>query len=1052
MLESGGEKTQPVPQKQRKNACMAVLPLTIVIAVGGCVGEMGFDGIIGGGHMINNAYAEESVLLVTNETAKLLARDGAVDDRLGRSVSVYGNTAVIGAILDDDNGPDSGSAYVFEKNSTGHWMQKQKLLASDGEADDHLGYSVSVYNNTAVIGAVNNDDNGPDSGSAYVFEKNSTGHWMQKQKLLASDGEANDHLGYSVSVYNNTAVIGAVNNDDNGTSSGSAYVFEKNSTGHWTQKQKLLADDAAIGDWFGNSISVYNNTAVIGAVHNDTDFVGDSGSAYVFEKNSTGHWTQKQKLLLSDGVRNDRFGRSVSVYNNTAVIGASGDDGSGSAYVFEKNSGNWTQKQKLLASDGAIKDRFGQSVSVYNNTAVIGAFRDDYDDDDVNENSGSAYVFEKNSTGHWMQKQKLLASDGEANDLFGRSVSVYGNTAVIGAVRDYDNGPYSGSAYVFEKNSGNWTQKQKLLASDGAVGDQFGYSVSVYSNIAVIGAYNDDDNGPDSGSAYVFEKNSGNWTQKQKLLASDGEADEYFGYSVSVYGNTAVIGAYNDDDNGTSSGSAYVFEKNSTSGNWTQKKLLASDGEANDHLGYSVSVYGNTAVIGAYNDDDNGSSSGSAYVFEKNSTSGNWTQKKLLASDGEADEYFGYSVSVYGNTAVIGAYNDDDNGTSSGSAYVFEKNSTSGNWTQKKLLASDGEADDQFGRSVSVYGNTAVIGASGDNGSGSAYVFEKNSTSGDWTQKKLLASDGTADDRFGRSVSVYGNTAVIGAYYDDDDGTSSGSAYVFEKNSTGHWTQKQKLLASDGEAYVHLGYSVSVYSNTAVIGAYNDDDNGPYSGSAYVFTISANQTPTAHAGDDQTVNEGDDVTLDGTGSADPNGDTITYLWSQNENNAFEVTLFSSTSASPTFTAPTVTSDQTLTFSLTVNDGAVDSTPDTVDITIQNTINESPTADAGADQTVNEGASVTLDGTGSADPNGDTITYLWSQNENNAFEVTLFSSTSASPTFTAPTVTSEHYHPHILLKVNDGAVDSTPDTVIVTILDKPTATVVTQPDPNRTRRR
>ena len=221
-----------------------------------------------------------------------------------------------------------------------------------------------------------------------------------------------------------------------------------------------------------------------------------------------------------------------------------------------------------------------------------------------------------------------------------------------------------------------------------------------------------------------------------------------------------------------------------------------------------------------------------------------------------------------------------------------------------------------------------------------------------------------------------------------------------------------------------------------------------------------NESPTADAGDDQTVNEGASVTLDGTGSADPNGDTITYLWSPpqqsllNENNAFEVTLSSSTSASPTFTAPTVTSEQILTFSLTVNDGAVDSTPDTVIVTILDTDgngvpNRTPTAHAGDDQTVNEGASVTLDGTGSADPNGDTITYLWSQNENNAFEVTLSSSTSASPTFTAPTVTSEQILT-FSLTVNDGAVDSTPDTVIVTILD--TDGNRSQPDPNRTRRR
>ena len=192
-----------------------------------------------------------------------------------------------------------------------------------------------------------------------------------------------------------------------------------------------------------------------------------------------------------------------------------------------------------------------------------------------------------------------------------------------------------------------------------------------------------------------------------------------------------------------------------------------------------------------------------------------------------------------------------------------------------------------------------------------------------------------------------------------------------------------------------------------------------------------NESPTANAGDDQTVSEGDNVTLDGTGSADPNGDTLTYAWSQTKGPT--VTLSSSTLVSPTFDAPTVTSEQTLTFSLVVTDdlGADSANNATVDITIQNTINESPTANAGDDQTVSEGDNVTLDGTGSADPNGDTLTYAWSQTKGST--VTLSSSTLVSPTFDAPTVTSEQTLT-FSLTVNDGAVNSTPDTVNITVLD------------------
>jgi len=382
-------------------------------------------------------------------------------------------------------------------------------------------------------------------------------------------------------------------------------------------------------------------------------------------------------------------------------------------------------------------------------------------------------------------------------------------------------------------------REPKLLASDGASGDWFGRAVSVSGDTALVGAYLDHDNGYYSGSAYVFKRDGSTWTQQAKLLASDGAANDSFGISVSVSGDTALVGAWGDDDNGTASGSAYVFVRNG--GTWAQQaKLLAIDGWAGDLFGVAVSVSGDTALVGAYKDDDNGSDSGSAYVFVRNGST--WTeQAKLLASDGAALDYFGLPVSVSGDTALVGAYRDDDNGSESGSAYVFVRNG--GTWTwQAKLLASDGAADDQFGRAVSVSGDTALVGAAldDDNGgdSGSAYVFVRNG--GTWTwQAKLLAGDGARIDLFGIDVSVSGDTALVGAGYDDDNGSFSGSAYVFVRNGS-TWTQQAKLLASDGTLFDYFGVAVSVSGDTALVGAYQDNDNGGSSGSAYVFSLPCN--------------------------------------------------------------------------------------------------------------------------------------------------------------------------------------------------------------------
>ncbi|MCP4120792.1 MAG: hypothetical protein GY751_03485, partial [Bacteroidetes bacterium] len=371
----------------------------------------------------------------------------------------------------------------------------------------------------------------------------------------------------------------------------------------------------------------------------------------------------------------------------------------------------------------------------------------------------------------------------------------------------------------------------KITADDAEARDYFGRSVSISGDYAVVGCKDDDDKGPSSGSAYIFKREGAGWIQEAKLTASDGKMYAYFGGSVSISGDYAVIGAYDDDY----SGSAYVFKRNETS--WDQQaKLKASDYSTYDSFGGSVSISGDYAVIGAYGDDDNGKSSGSAYIFKRDGTS--WAQQvKLTPNDGSAYDSFGGSVSVSEDYAIIGARGDDDQGNSSGSAYIFKRDGTS--WTQQtKLTASDGSQSGCFG-TVSISGDYIIVGASGNGGS--AYIFKRDGIT--WNEQVKLTGDShTTYESFGNSVSILGDYAAVGNYQANGrEGHRSGDAYIFKRDGTS-WNKQFHLVASDGEIYDDFGISVAVSGSYAIIGAYNDDDddyeNGYGFGSAYIYDMS----------------------------------------------------------------------------------------------------------------------------------------------------------------------------------------------------------------------
>jgi hypothetical protein len=374
-----------------------------------------------------------------------------------------------------------------------------------------------------------------------------------QQKLTASDGQAGDGLGISVSISGDTAVVGAYLATVGGNRfQGAAYVFVRNSGG-WSQQQKLTATDGTAGDQFGESVSISGDTALVGA-SNATHF--GPGAAYVFVRNG-GAWSQQQKLTAADG---QAFGTSVSINGDAALVGAPGVNSfHGAAYVFVRNSGAWSQQQKLTASDGQEFDEFGVSLSISGSTAIVGANAATVG---ANHAQGAAYVFVSNGAA-WSQQQKLTADDGQAFDIFGSSVSIDGNTALIGAPQNEGSGRGIGQAYVFASDGAAWSQQQKLADPDGQSGDQFGCSVAISGDTAIVGAEGVTPgtvNQP--GAAYVFLSSCGTWSQQQELTAPDGKSNERFGFSVSVSGGTALVGASNATVGpNAQQGASYVFAR-----------------------------------------------------------------------------------------------------------------------------------------------------------------------------------------------------------------------------------------------------------------------------------------------------------------------------------------------------------------------------------------------------------------------------------------------------------------------------------------------------------
>jgi len=640
------------------------------------------------------------------------------------------------------------------------------------------------------------------------------------------------------------------------------------------------------GDSFGSRVAVSGNYAIVGVPFEDDAGGNTSGKAYIFNV-ATGalvHTLDNPNAYSTSA--NDRFGESVAISDNYAIVGAYLEDevggiDSGKAYIYNVTTGALVHTiDNPNAYSTSLDDNFGRSVAISGNYAIVGS---NQEDDSGGTTSGKAYIFNVTTGALVHTLDNPTAYSTSANDRFGYSVAISDNYAIVGAYPEDDaGGNVSGKAYIYNVTTGALVHTlDNPNAYSTSSGDFFGDSVSISGNYAIVGAYDEDDaGGTSSGKAYIYNVTTGALVHTLDNPNAYGTSQsDLFGYSVAISGNYAIVGAiFEGDAGGVVSGKAYIFDVTTGALLHTLDNPNAYSTSASDYFGYSVAISDNYAIVGAYNEDDAGGiESGKAYIFSvvedyyyyriknvreiefDNGLKLESTNKlfeirhhegQLLhvldnpnAYNTSVSDQFGVKVAVSGNYAIVGVpFEDDAGGGDSGKAYIYNVTTGALVHTLDNPNAYSTSANDRFGESVAISDNYAIVGtyleddASGTQ-SGKAYIFNATTGALIHTLDNPNVYSTSLNDDFGQSVAISGNYAIVCAYGEDDaGGTSSGKAYIYNVTTGALVHTLDNPNAYSTSQADRFGDSVAISGNYAIVAAYIEDDaSGTQSGKAYIF-------------------------------------------------------------------------------------------------------------------------------------------------------------------------------------------------------------------------
>ena len=405
---------------------------------------------------------------IRQDLARIRAADREAFDFFGFDVDIQDDTALVGAFQEDEAGFDSGAVYVYRVSPQGDWQEIIKLMHPTGEGLANFGYSVAVDREMLVVGAIGDDMQAINAGAAYIYRQDNDGAWALQDALTALDGESDDRFGFSVDIENGVAIVGAPNNDTAGANAGAVYIYTKNGDNLWTQQRRILAEDGSSSDLFGHSVSISGDTLALGAPGHEFS----AGAVYLYQRQSSGLWSFIAKLMAPAPRDGALFGEQVHLNGDLLIVGAANADdffaGVGAAYIYRRDpKSGWSFQALLTAPDQRGQDLFGSSVAIEDNLAVVGARRSDA----IGPDSGAIYTFVRDPDGAWPYASKIVPEEAQARINLGNAAAIDQGLLIAGAWTDGLGGSVTGSAYLIRPVALDCDANGIADACDIAAGD-----------------------------------------------------------------------------------------------------------------------------------------------------------------------------------------------------------------------------------------------------------------------------------------------------------------------------------------------------------------------------------------------------------------------------------------------------------------------------------------------------------------------------------------------------------------------------------------------------